>query len=45
MEDDKFHCILKALGDAARITVVVNLVIRLTKIIQKRVKRSNSEEP
>jgi hypothetical protein len=39
------QCALKAIGDAARITIVVNLMARVAGILRKRIKRSKSEEP
>jgi hypothetical protein len=44
MEDDKFQCILKTVGDAARVAVLLNLIARVTKIMRKRLKRSDSDD-
>lgn len=45
MSDEKFQCILKALGEAARVAVGFKLITRLVLISWKRIKRSKSEEP
>ena len=45
MQDEKLQCILKALGDAARLTVGFKLIARLGKIWRKRANRSKSKEP
>jgi hypothetical protein len=45
MQDDKLQCILKAFGGAARMAVVVKLLIRVAHIVRKRIKQSKSEEP
>ncbi len=44
MEDDRFHCILKAVGDAARVAVFVKLIARVAKILRKRIKRSDGDD-
>ncbi len=45
MPDEKLQCILKALGDAARVVVGFKLITRLAMICWKRIKRSKSDEP
>lgn len=45
MQDEKLECALKTVGDAARIAVVIKLIIRVAYIVRKRIKRSKREEP
>jgi hypothetical protein len=45
MQDEKLQCILKALGDAARLVVGFKLITRSAKIWRKRANGSKSKEP